>query len=112
MCHCVSHGGLLHSSQSNMLQSRELRHLLDWGSTRRCIWLHELTVQVAGQELKTHSKHSGGGQTRWTRSSVMCCCCHLLEVEVHVEVGVEGQRRLPRHPSQRQGDGAIVGKEV
>lgn len=114
MHHRLSHCGLLQPSQCDMLHSGKLRHLLDWRGTRRRTWLHELTVQVAGQELKSHSvnKQSGRGQTGWTRPSVMCCCCHLLEVEVHVEVSVEGQRCLPRHPPQGQDDGAIVGKEV
>lgn len=101
MLHCVSLCGLLQPSQSDMLHSRQLRHLLDWRSTRCCTWLHELTVEVAGQQLKTHSvdEQSARGQTCRTLS-VMCCCSHLLVVEVHVEVAVEGQRCLPRHPPQ------------
>lgn len=37
---------------------------------------------------------------------------HLLVVEVHVDIIIEGQRARPRHPSQRKVDGAVAGEEV
>lgn len=39
-------------------------------------------------------------------------CGHLVVVEVHVDVIIEGQRAHPHHPSQRKADGAVAGEEV
>jgi len=38
--------------------------------------------------------------------------CHLLVVELHVEVAVVGQRDPPHQASEGEGDGAVVQKEV
>lgn len=98
-----------------MLESRQLCHLLDWRRTCRCASLHQLAVQIAGQELQTHSVSNSQaeaelvGHLGWTFAK---SCGHLLVVEVHVDVIIEGQRARPHHPSQTQADGAVAGEKV
>ena len=59
-----------------------------------------------------HFLYSGRKCRLLPPSLVPVCGCHLLVVERHVEVTVEGQRLTPQHSSQGQEDGAVVQQEV